>query len=596
MKRLLFIFFLIVSVSSLLFAANTADRASATLSYHGDVAYYFNLPDSYGDEEFGVRFTPASDCTLQSANFQFYNTVGSPTGITVHVYDENGNLPNTELGSLNVPIADLQFGVGNWTTIDLTSLNLSFTAGQDFFITYTVIDGAYETTQVNILSDDGSTGNNRAIERYGTTWGYMIDDWGGDYEFFIEATIEYAQEPDPLLQISPDSIAFGKTAIGGKKVAQVTLTNIGGGHVVINSVSLFGNSQFTLSDNNTYPDSLANSESITFNVIYTPTAVENNTTTLNIDATNVPASREIHHVPVTGEGYSHNSWASPTPMFDQSPTGNQGDYSWSAGTSDAAPGYLRADNFSGLTSPITGVEFWGINWYYDNGWHASDVEDPMTFDIKFYNNAAAGYGPGALVDSFSVTLNRTTVDSVTFSGEPVYMYHADLSHSVTLSEGWISIQGTSVSSPTDPWFLWSESPIGDYYSTLSTDSGSSWDIVNPDYSFALYSETILPPSDVTITISGSNSVISWTSQSGYNYNVYSDTDPYGSFGTLLGTVTDGSGQYTDPVGSADKKFYKVTAVTTTRTVHPHFNTPILVLPQRKPISIENDSKLIPIRK
>ncbi len=587
MKKLLFVLFLLVSFVWLN-SATTADRASATLSYHGDVHYYWDLPDQYGDEEFGVRFTPASDCTLQSANFMFYNTVGSPTSITVHVYDTLNNMPNTELGNLQVNVADLSF-YPNWTTIDLTSLNLSFSAGQDFFITYTVDGGASGTTEVTALSDDGSTGNNRAIERAGTTWGYMVDDWSGDYEFLIEATIEYTQEPDPLLEVTPDSIAFGKTAIGGKKYTQVKLTNIGGGYIIINSVSLFGNSQFTLSDGNTYPDTLYNSDFITFNVVYAPTAVETNTTTLNIDETSVASSRTTHHVPVTGEGYTHNSWASGTPMYDQSPMGNQGDYSWSFGTSDAAPGYLRADNFTGLTSPITAVEFWGINWYYDNGWHQSDVEDPMTFDIKFYNNDTSGYGPGALVDSFSVTLNRTTVDSVTFSGGPVYMYHAELSQSVNLAEGWLSIQGTSVSSPTDPWFLWAQSPIGDYYTTLSGDSGASWSIDTPDLSFALYSETILPPSDVTISVSGGNATISWTSQSGYNYNVYSDTDPYGAFGTLLGTVTDGSGQYVDPVGSNEKKFYRVTSVTTTRNT-PHFSP--VVLPPQKPVLFKKEMILI----
>ena len=584
---------LLVFTLLFIFSLNASDRTEATLSYHGDPYYIFHLPDQYGDEEFGVRFTPAAACSLSSAKFLFYDTVGTPTGITVHVYNASNNEPSTELGSLNVPIGDLSF-YPDWTIIDLTSLNLTFGANEDFFITYTVNGGAYNSTEVRIITDDGSGSANRAIERNGTTWGYMVNDWGGDYEFCIEAVVNYAEEPAPNLQITPDSVAFGKTAIGGKKMQNVTLTNIGGGMVIINGVSLFGGAQFTLSDNNTYPDTLHNTDAISFTVVYTPDTASNHTATINIDETSV-ASRTTHHVPVTGEGYNHNSWATPTPIYDQSPTGNQGDYSWSAGTSDAAPGYLRADNFTGLTSSITGVEFWGINWYYDNGWHVSDVEDPMSFDIKFYNNAAIGYGPGALVDSFYVTLNRTTVDSVTFSGEPVYMYHANLSHSVTLSEGWMSIQGKTVSSPNDPWFLWVDSPIGDAYSTMSTDGGSSWDTVTPDYSFALYTETILPPSDVTISISGTNSVISWTSQSGYNYNIYSDTDPFGSFGTLLGTVTDGSGTYTDPVGTATKKFYKVTSVTTTRTAQPHFNTPIIKIVNKKPITIENYSKLIIIK-
>lgn len=563
MKKSL-VLFIILLVFVAMLSAN--DRASATLSYHGAAAYYWDVPGS-GLQEVGVRFTPADDCTLTSADFTFYSSVGSPTGITVHVYDSVSDLPGTELGSINVPIANVSF-YPTVTTVDLSSLGLSFTAAQDFFISYTVDGGSYQNTEVTILSDDGSTASNRSVYNDAGTWGAT------GYDFFIEATIEYAQEPAPLLSIQPDSIGFGRTAIGGSKVETVTLSNIGGGQVIINSVSIFGNSQFSLSDGNTYPDTLTNGESITFNTIYSPDAVSANSATITVNETSVPASRTAHQIPVTGEGYNHNSWAAGTPVYDQSPMGNQGDYSWSMGTSDAAPGYLRADNFWGLTSPITSVEFWGINWYYDAGWQQSDAEDPMTFDIKFYNNATSGYGPGALVDSFSVTLNRTLVDSVTFSSGNVYQYDASLSHAVSLNEGWMSIQGTSVASPQDVWFLWSQSPIGDYGTTLSTDAGATWGVDNPDLSFALYSEVILPPSDVAVSVSAGNAIISWTSEAGKNYHIYSDTDPYGSFGTLLGSVTDGSGSYSDPVSSSIKKFYKVTAYTSAR--HQETSNPIII--------------------
>ena len=557
MKKSLILFIVILFSVALLNAATTEDRASATLSYHGEAYYFWHMP-SADMQEAGVRFTPADDCTLTSANFTFYNTVGSPTGITVHVYESVSNLPGTELGSVNVPIANLNF-YPNATTVDLSSLNLNFAGAQDFFISYTVDNGVYQTTEVTILSDDGSNGANRSVYENGRAW------LARGYEFLIEATIEYAQEPDPLLEIQPDSLGFGRTAIGGSKVETITLSNIGGGQVIINSITIFGNSQFSLWDENTYPDTLTNSESITFKAIYSPDAVGTNTSTITINETSVPAYRTTHNIPLTGEGYNHNSWADTTAVYDQSPMGNQGDYSWSAGTSDAAPEYLRADNFGGLSSPITSIDFWGINWYYDAGWHESPAEDPMSFDIKFYNNAISGYGPGTLVDSFSVNLTRTTVDSVTFSGGPVYKYTAELAHSVNLPEGWMSIQGTSVASPQDVWFLWLESPIGDYGATLSTDAGSTWETNNPDRSFALYSEVVLPPSDVAISVTGGNAVITWTSEAGKNYHIYSDTDPHGAFGTLAGSVTDGSGTFSDPITTSVKKFYKVTAYTGTRT-------------------------------
>lgn len=69
------------------------------------------------------------------------------------------------------------------------------------------------------------------------------------------------------------------------------------------------------------------------------------------------------------------------------------------------------------------------------------------------------------------------------------------------------------------------------------------------------------PADVTILISGTEAILSWTSEVGNNYIVYSDSDPYGSFSTLEGTVTDGSGTFTDTIGETEKRFYRITAVT-----------------------------------
>jgi hypothetical protein len=144
-----------------------------------------------------------------------------------------------------------------------------------------------------------------------------------------------------------------------------------------------------------------------------------------------------------------------TSFFGQNPTPPDGN--WNAFTSDSFFPYLVFDNFSGLPQPITTVQFWGLTLFFDNGWFVCDNEDPMTFEIKFYQDNAGV--PGANVNSFTVTLSRDNTGLV-YAGFPLYHYKATLSSSVALTSGWISIQGISVADPNCV-FLWMNSLTGD---------------------------------------------------------------------------------------------------------------------------------------
>jgi hypothetical protein len=124
---------------------------------------------------------------------------------------------------------------------------------------------------------------------------------------------------------------------------------------------------------------------------------------------------------------------------------------WAAYTSDQTPGYLVYDNFSGLTESICDIRFWGTQGYWDNGW-ANCSEDPMTFEIKFYQDA--GGQPGTLACSYTVTLNGTYTGLV-YHGSidwPLYEYNTALIPCCTLADGWISIQ--AVGGDPSCWFLW----------------------------------------------------------------------------------------------------------------------------------------------
>ncbi len=70
--------------------------------------------------------------------------------------------------------------------------------------------------------------------------------------------------------------------------------------------------------------------------------------------------------------------------------------------------------------------------------------------------------------------------------------------------------------------------------------------------------SLAAPDNVVITRDGGNVDISWDTVSGAtHYNIYSDTDPYGTFGTLEASPADTTWSETIPVGT--KKFYKITA-------------------------------------
>ena len=138
-------------------------------------------------------------------------------------------------------------------------------------------------------------------------------------------------------------------------------------------------------------------------------------------------------------------------LFGQSvvaPTG-----AWTAYTSDQDAGYLVFDNFSGLTDPICDVHFWGFQGFYSGGWTYC-AEDPMDFEIKFYQNAAGT--PGAEVCSHMVTLSGTDTGLV-YPGAinwTLFEYSATFNSCCNLTDGWISIQAVGGASC---WFLWPNS-------------------------------------------------------------------------------------------------------------------------------------------
>ncbi|MBD3402610.1 hypothetical protein GF420_06920 [candidate division GN15 bacterium] len=139
-----------------------------------------------------------------------------------------------------------------------------------------------------------------------------------------------------------------------------------------------------------------------------------------------------------------------TTMFGQ-PTHTPSFGGWSAGVSDVGfidGPLLRYEYFTGLSDDIVGLHFWAISAYNDgSSWFECD-ETPRDLQVIFYPDVAGQ--PGTAAATFDVTVSGTPTGML-FSGFELDEYRVDLTGSVSLSDGWVSIQGTDASTC---WFLW----------------------------------------------------------------------------------------------------------------------------------------------
>ena len=179
-----------------------------------------------------------------------------------------------------------------------------------------------------------------------------------------------------------------------------------------------------------------------------------------------PADAVLYWTFAESSGDKVDPTCPPGSLFDQPPTPATG--GWTAGASDKRTGsgyseLLRYENFSG-GGEICDIHFWGLSLSYP--WAACN-EDPMTFEIIFYNDDAGAPGTVAC-GPYTLAISRTDTGE-SWAGFPLYEYSAVLDPCCNMAAGWVSIQGVSVGSP-DCWFLWaSHGETGDGMSLLDDD-------------------------------------------------------------------------------------------------------------------------------
>ena len=151
------------------------------LYYYVGLNYIWDTPGEFA--EFAVRYSSYHGSTLDGAWIYFYD--GASTNVDVTVYGDNAGYPGTELGYVAYSPS-----FAGWEYVDLSSLAITFTGGQDFFIS---IESTIDNAQ--IISDDGSGSANRSLVYTGTAWEYAYENayCGGSYEWAMDAMLTYTE-------------------------------------------------------------------------------------------------------------------------------------------------------------------------------------------------------------------------------------------------------------------------------------------------------------------------------------------------------------------------------------------------------------------
>lgn len=228
----------------------------------------------------------------------------------------------------------------------------------------------YNNTQNLVIAVDENTPDFDDGNFYGTetieyrSLAYEDDNFDFDPEFpyegfvvngFPNIRLQLENLPSgPEFMVTPVSKDFGPLPVQSASDPQTfTIRNNGTGILQINSVQKSGTdvSQFILTDNNTYPVSLAMNQAITVSLVFLPTSIGEKSANLQI--TDNLTGKSVHLVPLSGSG---EPVVNDLPFYetyeDDSPTAEFWSNIAEVGTSQW---YHGDGNNGSITSPHGGI-------------------------------------------------------------------------------------------------------------------------------------------------------------------------------------------------------------------------------------------------
>ncbi len=165
-----------------------------TLSYYGAPAYYWPIPDPYGDDFFNERFDIPYDCYLDEIHIAFYEggSSGSPDA-HIYVWNSDGMYPLDEMppsgaiAEFVIPHSDLVW-YPDMNVIETEMVHLELVGGEPIHVGFSHPRADVQDT-LSILSDDGSQMSNRSVYYEAGMWHTILETWGVGVDFFIEIVI-----------------------------------------------------------------------------------------------------------------------------------------------------------------------------------------------------------------------------------------------------------------------------------------------------------------------------------------------------------------------------------------------------------------------
>jgi hypothetical protein len=157
-----------------------------------NLAYFWRLPDVYGDIGDYQKISPSGiGCRLEKVRIAMYWS-SSEAGLPLYTHNSEfqawdatggSGLPGTKLGGIIVTPPEYVLYPG-WTEVDFTPQNITF----DDDIWIGVESFAPNPDEgIRTVSDDGSCGSLQSCENWAGSFFYMLDDWGVDINFVMEA-------------------------------------------------------------------------------------------------------------------------------------------------------------------------------------------------------------------------------------------------------------------------------------------------------------------------------------------------------------------------------------------------------------------------
>jgi hypothetical protein len=171
-----------------------SEDSCEVISYHGDPALFFAIPDQCPpDQQYAQLFTASQQCQLTTVRIALYNNYAefsdaSGLGVDIIVYEEGTWIgPGSELARINISASEIAYSPA-WNEVDFSDSEMEFDG--DFYIGYTVVDQT--TDNIAILSDAGLIGGLRSFY-FCIFWDYMA--FGDqDPNFLVEAEVCYNAE------------------------------------------------------------------------------------------------------------------------------------------------------------------------------------------------------------------------------------------------------------------------------------------------------------------------------------------------------------------------------------------------------------------